>query len=505
MKFIVIQENGRHERNRSFRECFCVQRALVKLGHECDVWGLGHDNYSQVPDWDRYDVVINLENYDENRWVPSLADVKAFKIQWVIDAHFRGILPYQLKNRQDNYNLVLQATHDYVDQLPNSIWFPNCYDNTLVGPTGDSKKYFIGFCGNVLNRGNALALIDQLFGIKQDIMAIGPDMVAAINSYQIHFNRNHSTDINYRSFETIGCGTVLLTNRNRQYDALGFVSDVNCIVYDDDRDMLAKINHYQRAENQDRLKEIAAAGYELSVRHTYFHRMAKLVMLLQQTPNRPKISLIHATRGRPIQAVECRDRFIGSAQFAQAVEHIFIVDEDDCASIDHFNEVGIKYVTVEPGGGCVRAWNAGARVCSGDIIVQLSDDWNPPMNWDTIIRNRIGDCNKPAVLAVSDGHRKDSLLCMAILTRARFKEQSNTMFHPEFLSVYSDDYFTRCAIRDKVIVDAKDVVFEHMHPSFGKGDIDQTYKDSNSTERYDSGYQTFLRLINDVDFPTRRG
>ena len=48
-------------------------------------------------------------------------------------------------------------------------------------------------------------------------------MVKAINSYKIHFNRNHSKDINYRTFETLGCQTVLVTNNtDRLKDLLRF-------------------------------------------------------------------------------------------------------------------------------------------------------------------------------------------------------------------------------------------------------------------------------------------
>jgi hypothetical protein len=77
MKFLIIQENGRHEKNRIYRECFCVQRSLLKLNHECIVWGLGHDNFKSKIDFNSFDVIINLENYDTVGWVPNLKDVKS--------------------------------------------------------------------------------------------------------------------------------------------------------------------------------------------------------------------------------------------------------------------------------------------------------------------------------------------------------------------------------------------------------------------------------------------
>ena len=71
MKILIIQENGRHEENRHLRECFSMQRAFQFHDVDCDVWGLGHD--SPEPDFESYDLIINLENYDETGWVPDLS------------------------------------------------------------------------------------------------------------------------------------------------------------------------------------------------------------------------------------------------------------------------------------------------------------------------------------------------------------------------------------------------------------------------------------------------
>ena len=100
MNFLLIQENGRHVANRSFRECFSLQRCLEALKQNCDVWGLGHPNYEQHPDFNNYDVIINLENYDESGWVPDLSEVSCKKYLWSIDAHVRGIAPYKKEFRR---------------------------------------------------------------------------------------------------------------------------------------------------------------------------------------------------------------------------------------------------------------------------------------------------------------------------------------------------------------------------------------------------------------------
>lgn len=213
-----------------------------------------------------------------------------------------------------------------------------------------------------------------------------------------------------------------------------------------------------------------------------------------------KISLLHATRGRPAMAYKARATWLDRAADPDAIEHIFALDEDD-ETIGPF--VTCRHV-INYLRGPVAAWNEAAWFSKGEILIQLSDDWEPPMHWDKLIIDAIGDTSKPAVLAVSDGHRTDNLLCMAILTRARYKQQGY-LFHPEFFSMFSDNHFTDRAYADGVVIDAKDIVIEHLHPAFGKADMDETYARSNSTQNYDRGSKTFERMKAGVKVPADIG
>lgn len=206
---------------------------------------------------------------------------------------------------------------------------------------------------------------------------------------------------------------------------------------------------------------------------------------------RPTISLLHATRGRPLQAVKTRMEWLRLADQPERVEHIFAVDYPDETS-----GVFLRFPSVflNGDGGPVAAWNAAAEASKGDILIQLSDDWKPFKGWDTAIIDAIGDTSNPSVLAVSDGGRNDDLLCMAILTRRRYKDQG-CLFHPEFFSMYSDGDFSRKAFSDGVVIDARDrITFEHMHPAFGKAEMDETYARSNAAEQYAFGQGIMRRL-----------
>ena len=81
-------------------------------------------------------------------------------------------------------------------------------------------------------------------------------------------------DINYRSFETIGCKIPLITNYNYQYTELGFKDEDNCIFYKDKDELIEKLNYYK--VNKTLLYSIAEKGYKLSSNHTYRNRIKHL-------------------------------------------------------------------------------------------------------------------------------------------------------------------------------------------------------------------------------------
>lgn len=274
MKVLLIQENGRHKENRLFREALSMQRAFKKHGSNATVWGLNHSNYDETPDFESYDLIINLENYDETGWVPSLSKVQTKKFLWSIDAHVKGIQPYLKTAHEGNYDLILQATPDFVNS--SSVWFPNCYDDMLISPLSDDPTHDIGFCGNINNRGGLIDALRNTFDeFKLDEFVIGDAMIKAINSYRVHFNANISLDINYRNFETLGCGTCLLTSYNPHYKRLGLEDCVNCLVYNNVEEMLDKVSW--AIDNEGRREEIAKNGLKLAKDHTYENRVGHIL------------------------------------------------------------------------------------------------------------------------------------------------------------------------------------------------------------------------------------
>ena len=205
------------------------------------------------------------------------------------------------------------------------------------------------------------------------------------------------------------------------------------------------------------------------------------------------ISLLHATRGRVAGATAARDRWLHAAEFPERIEHIFAFDRDDADSVEGLS--AYRHVVVEERNkGCVAAWNLAARAGNGEILIQLSDDWLPIRHWDTKIAARFRDISKPGVLRVSDGRRVDDLLAFAIFTRAYLELLGGDFLAPDYFGVYSDDEFSLRAYQNGVAIDARDIVFEHCHPSFSQGAVyDETHRRQNDDARYREGRKIFLR------------
>lgn len=205
-----------------------------------------------------------------------------------------------------------------------------------------------------------------------------------------------------------------------------------------------------------------------------------------------KITLVHATRKRPIEASLTRKLWLETAFRPEQVEHLFVIDSDDYESIDILSR--FRHIIVPAGGGCVAAFNAGCKAALGKVLFPLSDDFRPPFNWDSETLARIGDIDQPATLAMSDGTRTDALIGIFAMTKARHN-QKGYLQHPRFKSMYADTHMTHEEYRDGVVIEARDFVIEHMHPMFGKAEDDETYKITNSVERYEEGKRIFDELI----------
>ena len=286
MKILILQSAGGHTENKEYRECLCMTRALNRIdGVEAVTWGFGHKNYNipfrKMESWS--DVIFILENYSRKPWLPvdALSASKKLKIFWSIDSHC-ALNRHQALAVNAKVNILLNSTSSYLKYFKpiKSIWFPNCYPDDLIKPLPIAKSIDVGFCGSKLNRAKWLQTLSRNFNFKQDIFVLGNKMVSAINSYKIHWNRNYKNDINYRTFETMGCRTCLVTNKTDKVNEL-FEDYKHLVYYNTITDCIYKIRSLLR--NEKLLNNIALNGYnEVKSKHTYYHRALRLVNIIKE-------------------------------------------------------------------------------------------------------------------------------------------------------------------------------------------------------------------------------
>ena len=204
------------------------------------------------------------------------------------------------------------------------------------------------------------------------------------------------------------------------------------------------------------------------------------------------ISCIHATRGRPMDALYSYKLWMERANDPKQVEWVFSTDEDDQAMRGFQFPNGIIHVTGIPRGS-VAAYNRGLYSSSGDVIAQVMDDLEPPMGWDKSI-GWLGTCTTPKLLHVhdlkNDENRKPWLHTVLIGNRHFFKSVGY-MYHPSYVHCYGDDDQSIVAHLYGWSIDSE-LVFKHNWLGV---DHDDTAKQAYSNEYWRIGIQALVDRI----------
>jgi hypothetical protein len=204
---------------------------------------------------------------------------------------------------------------------------------------------------------------------------------------------------------------------------------------------------------------------------------------------RPTFSLMHAS-ARPDKWREAYRAWMESAAHPNDIEYVLAVDLAQLAEFRSLpTDVGL---TINHERRCaVDAWNAAAYGSSGLVLVQVADDFFPPPKWDDLLLARLPTFSDEHVIAVSEG-RSDTLLCHSILTRAYYRRYGYLFWH-EYDGMYADNEFTDVAYRDGVVIEARDLVFDHRHPAYGKRESDALDAIHQSEANYTLGRAIYER------------
>lgn len=208
-----------------------------------------------------------------------------------------------------------------------------------------------------------------------------------------------------------------------------------------------------------------------------------------ETSTTPRFSLCYATK-RHWEAKKVVSTWLSAAEDPGSVEVVVCTDKDDLIIAQMPSGPHILHVIQDtPPFNSVRAWNLAAEASSGHIMIAISDDFEPMLKWDSALWSLHGDWpNKEAVIRVNDGNTSSANrpFTLPILTRTRYNKLGY-MFYPEYESLFSDTEFGEHAELDGVVINARNLLFEHHHHTCFKREKDSVDVVHSSDDRWRKG------------------
>jgi tetratricopeptide (TPR) repeat protein len=212
----------------------------------------------------------------------GVEDLPIPRLYWAIDVHVNF---FWQRHYARLFDLVLTAQKDYVagfeaDGVP-ARWLPWGIDPRLFHDRGLDRTIDVAFVGivdaNRPKRAAALAELRRRF----DVLTLGDDptrrlpeseMARVFGSAKIVFNESVLGDVNFRTFEAMACGALLLTERTGNGLRDLFTPGTHLAAYGPD-DLLEQAEWFL-ARDAER-EHVARAGAEtVAARHTMGARMA---------------------------------------------------------------------------------------------------------------------------------------------------------------------------------------------------------------------------------------
>jgi len=223
--------------------------------------------------------------------------------------------------------------------------------------------------------------------------------------------------------------------------------------------------------------------------------------------SKPRFSILH-TSARPDKWRAIYDAWLSNCDRPEDVEYVLVVDRRwgfTPESVENTFPARKRLDVLEWNEGYrnyVSGVNTAAEEATGDILIVVADDQFPCEHWDARILEALNiiDPAEQILLAVSTGTPDEferGIVVMPIMSRALY-ENWGYVFYPEYESMLADNDLCEHAKQDRVLVEARHLMFPHKHPSFDKtgwtgaefGRMDAAYQAQNSQEAYEIGWRT---------------
>lgn len=234
--------------------------------------------------------------------IRNLSNTPCLSLFYSVDTHHMAFAHKELGAVVDH---IFVAQKDYLPLFPadRSSWLPLWASQPAPGPLLAERKHkaiFVGTMNPELNPErvtfiNALAELAPLTVVQGLFTSFYPDA-------QIVLNQTVCGDLNFRVFEALGAGALLLTEAsgNGLQELFNPGEDIVTYTRGNVQEAATLINHF--LQNLEQAQAIATLG-ELKVKHQHqsHHRAESIVQYIQNTSMEDRIGKVHERLHNPLR------------------------------------------------------------------------------------------------------------------------------------------------------------------------------------------------------------
>jgi glycosyltransferase involved in cell wall biosynthesis len=196
-------------------------------------------------------------------------------------------------------------------------------------------------------------------------------------------------------------------------------------------------------------------------------------------------SLIHPSRGRANKAKETYNLWISKMSKTNGFQHLLALDKSD-PELNQYKELfeGETRMVISETDCVVQATNEAAKQARGDVLIYLSDDFDCPDRWDTLLveeinKRHLNPGHDKFILKVDDCLQPFTARVLTIpIMSKRLYDYLGYFWYHKYRSMFCDQDLFEVCDRLQAIVKVPHLRFQHKHYSIEKAKRDSIYRRS---------------------------
>ena len=223
----------------------------------------------------------------------KIEEFPGLKVAYLVDSHLHFSTWH--KYFAQLFDIVFFAQKKYAQKARklgiNAFWLPLYCDSKIDTNLNLDRIYDIGFVGtkNFLHnprRSFYLWLLERIYKTKIGQNTFGEKKAKILNQSKIAFNISIDKDLNFRTFESMACGAMLLTDKQDSMSVF-FKNGKHLIIYKNIFEALKLANYYLK--NEKRRQKIAKEGQnEAAKNHSSDKRAEKITRIINKELKKSK-------------------------------------------------------------------------------------------------------------------------------------------------------------------------------------------------------------------------